>query len=138
HRLCHRPPANNEGKTMKLQSIVLGAALLSAITPAGAEPRRSHDWQWDIDGDSYYYAATETPSGHAFGQYCYFDSGSCYYLIGVKTTCDIGDEYPALLNSDAGSAHVTLICSHKFDDYNVFFITPFDDIDRIAKSASRV
>jgi hypothetical protein len=45
------------------------------------------------------------------GQYCYFKSGSCIYFVGISIACEVGSQYPSLLNSDAGSAHISLVCS---------------------------
>jgi hypothetical protein len=72
------------------------------------------------------------------GQYCYFNDDSCYYLVSLGITCEKNSEYPSILNSDAGVAAVDLICGHKYNAENVFFINPFDEVDNIIRKAKTV
>lgn len=60
------------------------------------------------------------------------------YIVGIGITCEEKHEYPALINSDAGSAQVTLICAHKYEGENVLLVSGFDDIDRIVRAATRI
>lgn len=99
----------------------------------------SKEWFWVTDdSDNFYYAATLNSSGHLIGQYCFFKSGDCKYLLGAGITCTEGNEYPALINSTSGSTHVTIICGGKVGDQNVFLLSPFDDIDSIIRNADRI
>ena len=43
---------------------------------------------------------------------------------------------PALINSDQGAIHVTLICGHVFEGQNVMYMTPFDDVDLVVRQSS--
>jgi len=99
----------------------------------------AQEWKPGVsdDGD-FLYAATVNEAGRILGQYCYFDTGSCLYIVSMGITCTPGDEYPALVNSDAGSAQIRLLCSEKYHDENILFVNSFDDIDRIVRDANRV
>lgn len=116
------------------------AVLLSISSVAHGEAFLSKDWAWstDTDKDGYYFAATINGVGSLVGQYCYFDSGNCLWLIGLKTTCDEGSEYPALVNSDAGALQVTLLCAHKYEGRNVLAVSDFDGFDRIVRNATKM
>jgi hypothetical protein len=96
------------------------------------------DWSWSSQTEGYYYAATVNAAGHVLGQYCYFESGSCLYLVGIGTNCEPQSQYPALVNSDVGSAMVTLVCSHKFGNQYILAINSFDDIDRLVREATTI
>lgn len=100
---------------------------------------QSKEWSASMEeGSDYYWAATQNSSGHLLGQYCYFSDGSCVYMMAMKTTCDSGSQSPAIINSDAGSAAATVLCSHTLDDQSVMFIYPFDDVDRIVRQATNI
>ncbi len=109
-----------------------------ATNTASAEFYISKDWHWSNNQEEFYYAATMNSSNHLLGQYCFFDSENCIYLIGIEVNCEIGHEYPALINSNTGSSHIKLTCSHKYEDQHFFIISPFDDIDNIVRQASKV
>jgi hypothetical protein len=53
-------------------------------------------------------ASTQNASGSAFGVLC---MSTCAAFFNFQTTCEQGDEYPALINSAAGSASVELKCT---------------------------
>jgi hypothetical protein len=90
---------------------MIAGILLYASVQAGTSTFK--DWLWGTETD-YYYAATINDAGHLLGQYCYFKSTSCVYFVGISLTCELGSQYPSLLNSDAGAAHISLVCSHKY------------------------
>lgn len=123
---------------MKILSYLLVLTSSLMCSPLYAETFASKDWAWSTDGDGFYYAATANATGHILGQYCYFESGSCLYIVGIGITCEEGHEYPAVINSDASSSHVTLVCAHKYEGQNVLFIRGFDDVDRIIRAATRI
>jgi hypothetical protein len=77
-------------------------------------------------------------AGHFLGQYCYFKSGSCIYFVGISIACEVGSQYPSLLNSDAGPACISLVCSHKYQNQDVLAISSFDDVDRIVSGVTRI
>ena len=125
-------------------SIVIAVLSIPLIT-AQAEPQASKDWLWDISvntsaaGDKYVYAATVNSGTRIFGQFCDLTEGSCYYMVELGITCVTDSEYPTLINSNIGVYSVTLVCEKMFNSYkNLFYINPFETIDRIAKSADNI
>jgi len=76
-----------------------------------------------------HYAATINDSGNLLGQYCFPADNSCYWLLGIKTSCDEGKRYPVLANSDAGA---TVLCSAKLDNgMHRYVFTDFDKVDTL-------
>lgn len=121
-----------------LQLIAISFLLSSASS--FAEFKQNKDWFWNLslDAGNFVYAATLNSSDRLLGQYCYFDEGTCVYMVTLGITCTEGSEYPSIINSSAGVVTVDLICAHKYEDENTFFITPFDDVDNIIKQASTI
>lgn len=118
-------------------SCVLSPLILLLIpTIASAESIQSKDWKWNVDRDDYFFALTINKSDHIFGQYCYIESATCYYLVATKTSCEKDTEMPALINSDQGAIHVTLVCKHEYVGGNVMIVEPFDDIDLVVRESS--
>lgn len=118
---------------MKQKIVAVLILLITSYSIASAEPRQSGNWYWEEQGNEYLYAITMNSSDHILGQYCYLNSGDCIYLVGVEITCN---EYPALINTDAGAVPVQLVCAQKYEQHNVMAIKPFDDIDGIIRQAS--
>jgi hypothetical protein len=119
-------------------NIVAGVIGLFACFAVHAGTFASKDWIWSTNGNDYYYAATLNSAERVLGQYCYLHSGICLYIVDIGITCNKGHKYPALINSNTGSAFVTLICGNKFREHNVLAISKFDDIDRIVRHATRL
>ncbi|MBU2709338.1 hypothetical protein KCM76_25305 [Zooshikella marina] len=107
---------------------------------AEAKVQISKDWYWDLslNKDEFVYAATENSEGRVLGQYCYIFEKSCVYIVSLGISCKEGSKFPSIVNSSAGAVGVNLICGHKYNKENVFYITPFDDIDNLIKKASKV
>jgi len=118
--------------------VILASMLLLFPFFASAEVQVSKDWAWDLSGNEYVYAATVNSDGRILGQYCYFSESTCVYLVSLGITCESGSEYPSILNSSAGVADVELVCGHKYQGENVFFIKPFDEVDNLIKQANNV
>ncbi len=64
-----------------------------------------------IDNSGGLYAATINDSGAIFGEYCYFATKNCLWLIAVDSKCIKDQEYPVLANTDKGAASFTLHCN---------------------------
>ena len=98
---------------------------------------------WEASGDrtsSIVSAATINRNKEIFGQWCYPDKGNCLWLIGITTHCNEGDRYPVLANSDVGAVQLEVQCLGRLQvtgAYELVF-TKFDDVDRIARKATRV
>ncbi|MRI35503.1 hypothetical protein EOPP23_21320 [Endozoicomonas sp. OPT23] len=120
---------------MKYFSIL---ALLVFSIASNAEVIKSEKWNWDLSHKDYAYAATINDTNRILGQYCYYADSTCYYLVSLGITCETGDEYPSLINTDSTATTINLICGHKYNNENVFFIKPFDQIDKIVKKSNKV
>ena len=106
---------------------------------ASGEEFRSGDWTWSIDDPEMYYAATENSAGQVLMQLCDSEDGTCFYAVGFDTTCDEGDSYPALMNSDAGTASIELYCGSKSDDgTNLMLVKNFDQMDEFVRQAKKI
>lgn len=106
--------------------------------PSQSETFTSKDWIWSTDSKDFYHASTINSADHILGQFCYFDSGSCLYIVSMETSCTEDNEYPTLINSNIGAIQLTLTCGHKFKEYNVMYINKFDEMDNLVKSATRL
>lgn len=121
------------------QRKVLLVTLVMLVAPSvSAQLYTSGDWYWSDQDPDFYFAATKNSSNHVLGQYCYFKSASCVYLVGLGVDCEIGDEYAALVNSDAGSAHISLACTHQYENRYILGIYPFEDIDKVVRKANDI
>lgn len=127
------PKRAHAGFLLKLMTVFLAPGLTVAATFA--------DWEASTDrAGSCWSAATVNGSQEVFGQWCYADKGSCFWLIGMSTPCSEGKTYPVLVNSDVGAVQLEVQCLGKLQvtgAYELAF-TKFDDIDQIARKASRV
>lgn len=83
------------------------------------------------------WAGTENSSGNAFGQYCYLESETCYYLISLDATCETDGTYETLVNADTGSQTAEMGCGWKTPDgRTVYIFQNFSEIDTIVRRAS--
>jgi hypothetical protein len=106
---------------------------------AGSEEFRSGDWTWSIDDPAMFYAATENSAGQVLMQLCDIEDGSCLYAVGFDTRCDEGDSYPALVNSDAGTASIELLCGKTLEDGgNLMLVKGFDQMDGFVRGAKKI
>lgn len=91
------------------------------------------DWSWSV-GDNYAWAATINKSGDIFGQYCYYDSGHCLYLIATNSACNEDSKYPILTNSPSGAFSNSLFCKTKVNrEQYSYIVNNFDQIDEVVK-----
>ena len=104
-----------------------------------AEGRISGDWIWNVDDKDVFWAAAQNNAGHFIGQSCYLKDGDCVYIVHLGSICEAGAEYPAMINSDSGSASVKLTCVNEFEPGKwMFIIHPFDDVDTFVRSALHI
>ena len=123
---------------MKKLSSVVAIVGLFLWTTVSAETFLSKDWVWNTDDEDFYFAATVNEEGHLLGQYCYFKSASCLYVVRIGINCKEGEQYPALINSDSGTYSVNLLCGGNFEQQNLLFVNNFDGIDNIIRSSARI
>ena len=123
-----------------MKKLITVLAIIASVGsyPLLAETFTSKDWRWSSNNQNFYYAATTNSSGHIFGQYCYFDSESCLYIVTLGVTCDEDAEYPVIFNSNKGSGASTVTCAKEIEGVNAFFISNFDDIDNIVRQGSKI
>lgn len=119
----------------------LAALLCGGLIASGAFAGEvaSGDWAWNVDDPETHWAATGNDAGQMLGQFCYPEKGSCLYAVGFDTTCDEGDSYPALVNSDAGTANITLKCGGDLEDgANLMLVEDFDQLDALIRKSKRI
>lgn len=106
---------------------------------AWGEEFTSGDWTWSVDDSETYYAGTENSAGQMLAQFCHLDTGNCVYAVGFDTTCDEGDSYPALVNTDNGASSIEFLCGGELKDgSHLMLIQDFDQIDGIVRKAKRI
>jgi hypothetical protein len=135
-------PAVMGGNAVRTMTTLITAVcgVFGIISTCFAEPVRFGDWVVDVGDDkSFIYAATENSTGNVFGEYCYFDSESCLYLLGIKTACVENITTPVLINSDQGALSNTLICSgRKFGVISLYSFSDFPSIQDVAIKANNI
>ncbi len=119
---------------------VLLAILFLAGTARADEPIRIGDWLVNVnDSNTAIFAATENGAGSVFGQYCFPERQGCMYLLGLRTSCENGSEYPVLANSDSGAYPLTLRCFGANDTgVYEYAVTNFDLIDAAVRQSTRI
>lgn len=115
--------------------------LTGVIVPRLAVAATFADWETSGDrAGSFLSAATVNRNQEVFGQWCYPGRGNCIWVIGITTPCHKGNTYPVLANSDVGVVQLEVRCLGKLEvtgAYELVF-TKFDDVDHIARTATRV
>ncbi len=104
--------------------------------------KQSADWVALTTGDEFYSALTVNDSGNVFGQWCFFDSGNCMYLVSLTTACESGSNYSILANTDAGAQMLSLKCFGPYDTdsgkRHRYAFSDFDVIDGLVRKANKV
>lgn len=117
---------------------VLIALALGVLPPATAADTESFgNWMvGTIEGGEGYFAATVNDSNAVLGQYCYLESGDCLWLLATHTDCEEGERYPVLVNADAGSAQLELVC-RKLGKKPRYIFTNFESIDKSVRNSGK-
>lgn len=110
-------------------TLFVGVWLLLLPRMASAE-QISQDWVWSVEQD-YAFAATNNEQKRIFGQFCYYKTGLCAYIVDLGITCKKSDVFPSLVNTDAGARKFDLICGRRLHDSNALIIKPFRSIDSL-------
>src|SRR5438128_3234075 len=117
--------------------IVAFLTFLNGAVPGQAQPFGR--WFAETNKSEFLYALSINDSGNVLGQFCYPGEGSCVWLIGFKTRCQKGDNYPVLANSDAGSLHLEVLCDGQLESGLFRYVfTSFDQVDNIVRQGTRV
>ena len=117
---------------------VLLSLVLGVLPPAAAADTESFgNWMvGTIEGGEGYFAATVNDSNAVLGQYCYVESGDCLWLLATSTNCEEGERYPVLVNADAGSAQLELVC-RKLGKKPRYIFTNFESIDKSVRNSGK-
>ena len=59
-------------------------------------------------------------------------------MVSMGINCKEGDQYPALINSDAGACSLNLVCGAKIENENLLVVNKFEDIDGILRKATLI
>jgi hypothetical protein len=119
--------------------LLMGALLLSENSAAADSPTAFADWYvGTADDKSYVFAATTNDSGDSFGEYCYFKTGKCNWLIGMHTNCKTGQTGVVLANSDSNSAALDIYCYGPVGDIAAYGFQNWKSLEGTLKDASRV
>jgi hypothetical protein len=85
---------------------MLGALLLCSVSNAQIDT-----WIQDKSDDgSYVFAAVVNSDGGIFGEFCYYASKNCFWQMTVETGCTANATAPVLVNTDTGTAALTVQC----------------------------
>lgn len=98
------------------------------------------DWYVNLAGADTKFAYTENKAGEILGQFCGIDEEGfdCLYLFTLDMDCESGEDYLALVNSDAGASHQKITCGEQLPNgsYNYYFY--FGDINGTITGGSRL
>ena len=123
--------------------LILGFIFTSQVY---SETGTSKDWFWSTEHTDLYFAGTGLDSELALGQYCFiiqkgdYQPGDCVYMVTLGISCEVGNAYPGVINSDKGTVAIKLFCSHKVDntDGYAMIMINFDDVDSIVRTANKL
>jgi len=118
--------------------LLLVMLLFPASLAVAAEPVTFKDWVVG-SGDGFVYAITLNKSENLFGQFCYYDSGKCFYIVSFDAACSKGDSYPVLINTDIGAGTKQIVCDTNINDSkNYRYFISYEDIDPLTKNAKKI
>jgi hypothetical protein len=123
---------------MYLRCVLCAVAFASfTATTAGAQEKTFEKWTVGVmTGNEGLFAATSNDSGGIFGEYCSRDNETCMWLLSADTTCNEGNEYPVLVNTDAGASFTRIVCMKPINGRPRYAFASYADIERIVEGAS--
>jgi hypothetical protein len=83
---------------------------LTVALGAHAQSKQFKKWTVAAGQNGSVFAATINDSGGIFGQYCFPESGACYYLVALSSSCEKDGKYSVLANTDQGTAYLEMSC----------------------------
>jgi hypothetical protein len=123
---------------VRIHSSLLIALLGLVASGATAAERTFKDWSVALsDNSEYLFAATMNDSGEVLGEFCYFATGTCNWVLGMKTECEEDSEYPFLANSSSGARHLEVSCVDAGDGHYVYGFA-WKEIEAVIKGAAWV
>lgn len=117
---------------MKRTALVAALVLTLGMEIPAAQGQTFGNWETSTTGKNLVFALTQSDSGHVLGQWCDFTAGSCFWLLGNRTSCEEGEKYPVLVNSDSGSASLEIHCAGPLPGVPGMYRYLFTDFDSIA------
>lgn len=121
----------------KLAFVLLAMFIVPAVAQTQTEVGR---WTTGVTPNKTgVYAATMNDSGAILGEYCFFASKSCSWVIDIDSACEKDHVYPVLGNTDKGAAHFELVCKGQLASglYGYVFKN-WQDLERLIKAGARV
>jgi hypothetical protein len=104
-----------------------------------AQAQQFGDWRVELDdsGD-FMYAATINDSGEILGEYCYFSSEQCNWILGMATECDEGDTYVLLGNSSKAAKPLDVTCLTDLGEGVHVYAFEWKELESVIKGAKWV
>lgn len=123
---------------MRAPTLATALAALSLACASGlAQDRRFGAWSVGlITGGGGVYAGTTNDSNGIFGEFCFKDSATCYWLLANDIDCNEGNKYPVLVNSDAGAQSLEVYC-FKIDKSSRFAFSDFKAVEQVVTQSKR-
>ena len=100
--------------------MVVTGLLTSVATIAGTNEINEQYGDWTVmNGDGppdRYNAITPSTDGEGYLVYSCHVKAACYLTMLITSTCEVGETYPMLMNSDSGAAAVFTTCIDIHED----------------------
>jgi hypothetical protein len=88
-----------------------GLTMLGALLLAGVTSAQTDTWVQEKSPDgTISYAAVTNADGQLFGEVCYYATKNCFWQLSVETPCEVNGTAPVLVNTDGGTAALTVKC----------------------------
>lgn len=121
-----------------MRGLLIAAIALFCSFNAMSQSKTFGAWYAGLSSDKEsVYAATVNDSNVVFGQWCYFSTNTCYWLMVSDSTCDDGDDYPSIVNSVNGASYVSMRCL-KIDNKNKVIFNNFKLMESLTKGDGKI
>ncbi len=123
---------------MSRRFILMFAALV-LTNSARADGSVGHWTTGTLNNHRGVYSATMNDSGALLGEYCFYGSKTCSWMLAVDTACEKDHVYPVLANTDQGAAYFDLVCNGLQENglYS-FYFKNWQDLEHLLKSGARI
>lgn len=120
--------------------LLLMFAVGARLAVAANNPTTFHDWGIGTSDDkTFVFAATINDSGEAFGEYCYFKTGNCLWILGLHTKCDPNEPGIVLSNTATGSVSLNITCRGSTGkDMYTYVFSDWKSLEANIKDVSRI
>lgn len=119
-------------------AVVVAAALLTIPTTLYAE----EFGEWKIGrAEAGVLSFTTNDSGTMLGQFCWYDTELCQWLLGTTIPCNKEEIYPVLANASTGSYHFEMKCFGILPSMNEIYAYAFikpEKIDDVIRSSTKI